>query len=686
MTLGDIAVLARVKRPVVTVWRGRPHVEAGPFPEPAARIDGQDRFARTQIVEWLRRSGRGNNPEVGADAALHARPPVPTPAGGALAEALLAVAASSGEQIAGLDRDDLLDLAEEIDPDDRFATRELTSAGQSDVLATAGYVDALLGAARGPQEALAHLRRDPSWFSRTPDSTAPAPAVVRLVGALAQALADPLRTAGRVPVADPTGCGADLVLGVLAARSSESHEGVLARPVAAGEDEPRIAATRESWRTLTIHGAPPEAIDTDAEAHIDIPGTAVIVARYPHPGASTLTPDELLEAVEDVLVQLRPDQRAVVLGPATVLTDSFGSRPAERMRRGILDTGRLRALVRLGRGSAVAAPQRRLALWVFGPAPPGNFKNDGRTAVADLAGLDLDEVRDDLVSDVLAAVEDRPLPQAGAADETQGRAHVFQVARYQRTFAVLARDGDLVPRDLHATPRRPGPHRQAGLAALVQSVAAPLPGVQLRTRAETGPRFGHSVTVRELLDAGRVRLVAGTRLGEEEIRTPDATGGLLVVGVPELGGQVPLGRRVVDHLAFTAAHPRAARTEAGDVIFCAGSTSGAWVDLRGGTVVHAPARALRVVSDDSRPDRVIPQVLATDLARGSGPDWRAFAARLVPAAVAQPLTGLLDEIAQAAHAARQRADALTRLSELLADESIDGRLTAMMDSTELEGH
>lgn len=686
MTLGEVARLARVQRPVVTMWRRRPHPSAGHFPSPV-ELSGQRRFARSKVVAWLQASGRGNNREVAADAALHARPPVPTPAGGALAEALLLVASSADVPLADLDRDDLLDLAEEVDPDDRVAFLEIAAASERDVVASAAYVDALLGASHGPAEALGHLRRDPSRFGRTSEPTAPAQDVVRLVGALAQALADPLRESGPVPMADPTGGGADVVLGALEARGPDLHEGALARPVATADSASRAGATRESWRTLAIHGAMPEPIDVDDEGRVDIVGRAVIVARYPHPGAPALTPEQLLEEVDDVLVQLKDEQRAVVLGPAPILTDALGSTRAQRMRRRILDTGRLRAAMRLGRGSSPSAPQQRLGMWVFGPTPLGNFRGVGRTAVADLAGLDLADVREDLVSDVVAAVEDRPLPHVGGVDETQGRAHIFRVARYQRTFSVLARDGDLVPRDLHAAPRRARAHAPVNPSAAAAAVAAPLNGVAVRLSTEASLPRGRVVTLRELLDEGRLRVVAGTRLAESEVLTPEqAVGGLTVVGVPELSGQQRPGGRVVDHLAFTAAHPRAVRTEAGDVVFCAGPTPGAWVDARGGTVVEAPARALRVVPDDAGPDRVVPRILAADLARGRGAQWRTFPARLVPVVTADTLTEVLDSIALARDEALRRADALAHLAELLADGTVDGRLTAMMDSVALEGH
>ncbi len=113
-------------------------------------------------------------------------------------------------------------------------------------------------------------------------------------------------------------------------------------------------------------------------------------------------------------MQLKPEQRAIVLGPATVLTDALGDGRAESIRYGMLNSGRLRALIRLDGGSSAAAPQRRLALWVIGPSPRADVRA-GYTAVADLAGLDLATVTGDLVADVIAALEDRPQSAPDAA-------------------------------------------------------------------------------------------------------------------------------------------------------------------------------------------------------------------------------------------------------------------------------
>lgn len=83
---------------------------------------------------------------------------------------------------------------------------------------------------------------------------------------------------------------------------------------------------------------------------------------------------------------------------------------------------------------------------------------------------------------------------------------------------------------------------------------------------------------------------------------------------------------------------------------------------------------------------MVPSVLAADLARGRGSEWRAFPARLVPVVTADTLTEVLDALAVARDEALRRADALAHLTELLADGTVDGRLTAMMDPVDPEGH
>ena len=68
MTMRDIAGLARVQRPVVTVWRRRARATPHPFPTSHLRRDGQELFLREEVVAWLEETHRGNNPDVRVEA------------------------------------------------------------------------------------------------------------------------------------------------------------------------------------------------------------------------------------------------------------------------------------------------------------------------------------------------------------------------------------------------------------------------------------------------------------------------------------------------------------------------------------------------------------------------------------------------------------------------------------------
>ena len=151
MTMSDIAALAGVRRPVVSVWRKRPVVagETVPFPDPVTARGGVEEFAGDEIVAWLERTGRGNNPEVRADAAAYLRLPALTTAKVSVEDAitaLLCLKARTGATLAALDPDGVLDLADEADPDDEVLFREVEALGDH-LPMLASYVDDLTDAA-----------------------------------------------------------------------------------------------------------------------------------------------------------------------------------------------------------------------------------------------------------------------------------------------------------------------------------------------------------------------------------------------------------------------------------------------------------------------------------------------------------------------------------------------------------
>jgi hypothetical protein len=57
MTMSDVAALARVQRPVVSVWRSRAAATEIPFPAPVTHDRGQDLFDAALIGAWLAETG-----------------------------------------------------------------------------------------------------------------------------------------------------------------------------------------------------------------------------------------------------------------------------------------------------------------------------------------------------------------------------------------------------------------------------------------------------------------------------------------------------------------------------------------------------------------------------------------------------------------------------------------------------
>ncbi len=154
LTLQDVADLAKVRRPVVSMWRNRPMVRgvSMPFPEPVGVVDGVARFARGDVVDWLARTGRGNNADFSDDA-----PALAVPDGAALEEAvtLLCWYVLTGEELAGTTVEARVRRAEECDPEDSLLLREIRRLRPSNAFLE--YVDDLVEASFGPADALARL-------------------------------------------------------------------------------------------------------------------------------------------------------------------------------------------------------------------------------------------------------------------------------------------------------------------------------------------------------------------------------------------------------------------------------------------------------------------------------------------------------------------------------------------------
>src|SRR5665647_3041893 len=163
ISLADVARLAKVQRPAVSMWRSRSAASDSPFPRAIDRAGAQERFDSEQVGSWLELTGRGNNPDARADVAAFA-----SLAGISLLgderlfsglTAMLALKAVTGGQLAGLDAEALLDLADNADPDDALLLREVTALGE-DLPALALHADSLADAAFSPAGAFERLMSD----------------------------------------------------------------------------------------------------------------------------------------------------------------------------------------------------------------------------------------------------------------------------------------------------------------------------------------------------------------------------------------------------------------------------------------------------------------------------------------------------------------------------------------------
>lgn len=640
MSLGDVALLTRVQRPVASVWRSRSIGSPLPFPEPVRQVGGEDRFDAEAVVAWLEQTGRGNHDDVRADVANFATPPdvvlhgdEPAYAG---LSALLCLKAMTDRALAGLDDRALIELARSADPADGFLVSEITELGGRRA-PLAEYADLLAEAAFGPEEALDRLLEQRFRLGqRELISVAVAAPAAGLVVVLARALA---RECGSEPpvYVEAAGSAGDLVLAVARADVDLGAEVV---QLGAGGRASRLLSRR--LRTREIHVT---AARSAAEA-----GPAVLIAHHAAVGTGSAAREAALDAVDEIAVSLTPDQRAVVVAAAALLVDPLRERSLQELRGRVLRIGRVRALVRLPAGLVPHRSREALAMWVLGPDQSGHEVEDRRVAVVDisdapLTALVIDQVRDD----VLAALGPPEL----------ARAHSYALARWVPTSFLLAQRGSLMSRR-SPTPR--AGHDGAAVILLLEdlrrSVAGPdlLGGLGIEPGQDaTNPPFA----VAEAERRGLLRVLPGNREGFDLV--PD--GGVPVLGVDELLGHSTLGTRRVDRLAFLGGHRPGRLTEPGDVVFCTSPRPRAAVDAAGGSAVQSPARVLRI--EASYGEGLSPYVLASAINAQleTSRSWRDWLLPQVASAQTQLASRALQALEQEQERLRTRLGHLDRLRD-----------------------
>ena len=606
LTMSDIAALAQVKRPVVTMWTRRYSGIDRPFPAPSQTCGKQRRYDGDEVVRWIRSRNLGNNEALEETIALHAALDTGDEFGEDVVfdglSALLCLKWYLGGQLSEYAAAELLDEADETDPDDEFLYSELEALGES-LTMFAEYTDLMVDSAYGPKRAFESLmaQSNRSSIEELP-ATRLAPQCLTLCGAITAALTDP----DHHVYVDPSAGSSDMLVAVRDALPE------YAEPTSTiNETTSRLA--RLSRRRLTVHGwaqkrPPREGFTTGFE----LPGPSAFVVQYPT--ASTLghSDSQILAEIDDIVVQMSDDHVAVVLAPASALLDAQKDPEAARLRSDILRSDRVRAAIRLPEGLLPARPGTSLALWVLGPASDAVKPADRWSVVVDVGSRELDSATTDgLVSDVLAAMGDWKSIQA----------HAFQFGVLMKTSVLLAEDkrGLMPTRIRRPRGRRFGPD----LAAQVLEHSDAYRRTQLQLRREVrlpveyrDPDGSQLPTLGELAASRELKVLGGHRIEPEHVVLG---GAVRVLGLDEALGDVAIGRRGMDRLVFTAAYPSARYTEPGDIVFCSGARFGAVVDHEGSSVVVFPARVIRIT--DASSSGLIPDVIAAHL-NSSGLDSR----------------------------------------------------------------
>lgn len=621
ISLPQIAALAKVRRPVVSVWRTRFSTGPNAFPAAAEVLAGREYFNAREVAEWLVETSHGNNPGAVADAAAFAMHDVEdfTAERRGAIEALLALRVCDGTLLTA---GDLRERAHRADPRDEALLSEIVAVADDGDLAA--FAEQMIDAAYSPRGAWDALQSRQSASGTDGTAGALSTSGADLIARLAQSLT----ATEDIVLADPAG---DLSSGDLFAVTAER----------AGDaaDLHVPPTSRRLRRRLMVQGRSPLLI-AEPPHHTR---SAVWIARL-----RGISPEAELAHLEDLLVGLSDEQILIVVGPDSVLTETLGG-PAETSREYALRSGRVRGIVRLPAGLVPTAVRQSLAIWVIGGPQGGTPLADRFTVVGDLRGALLTEARrQDLVSDLAVSL--------GTVREAMS--HAFRFVRFVRTSTLLASGSSLVAA---SHPHRARPQASpAELTALVDQRVADLddPSLAITLQAPS-QRQERSVALANAVAAREARLLSGARLQADDTSADD---GYPVIGREEVRAGAASARRI-DRVRVALDYPRAQLTLPGDVIVVTGPTPAALVDPDGSSIVEYPARILRLFADT-----LAPEVAAADINANAEPiPWRRWNLRRVPAGQKASLQAALADITTARRIAEQRAAELGELETLVAD-------------------
>jgi hypothetical protein len=614
----DIADLARVRRPVVSMWRNRPTVRGRllPFPEPLEVAGGVERFSRDDIVDWLERTGRGNNEEARLDA-----PALSMPVGTSLERlvTLLCLRTCTGEELAESTERERDLLARGVDPRDEFMVNELRAVKATKEQLR--YIDDLVEASYGPAEALARLESGSTGRAiGVRDLTTGALDLLRTVS---KACGDHLDPEG-VPLVH-TGSSAMLTLALagdfahlVVAPGDAEHRGLRRRAAIQGI-EMSAASAGPSVRVLSVVG---------------------------------LDSADALDALDDVVVDLDHGDIAVAVGPASLLCDELRG-AQERERAQTLRQGNLAMALRLPRGMWREAYRQALGIWICvgGRSAP-------RPLVADLGALLRHEMDlGDLAADVTGAL-------------AHGEARSFRYARPHELRMILS-DQAVVPRGVRSIPIRTSDADSAleRIHAATLATAEPLSGFDVLAEAAPGSRVVRRRSLSELKNERHVSVRRGSRIDPTHA-DPLGTVAVLCADSDAEGFKL-------DPFDALRLYPRAVRTEPGDVVFVDRPRPRALVDARGGSLVASPSKILRL----SPTAGIGPNAAAAIINHlpAEVDEWQAWSLPILDRAEADQLDKVITAAAEHEASVRQRLDAVRNLVTVMINGVADGAVTLRTD-------
>lgn len=623
LTMQQVADLARVQRPVVSMWRTR-HAD---FPQPETETPAT--FDAVKVASWLASTRRGNNPDAGIDALIHSSRMDAVRARLDDASALLLLQTLLGEPVVDLDPGRVLEVVVDSGLGDLLPL-DTVLAAHSDAELVAD-VDALVEAGYSGETVLWRLVDS---LRRPAEPLAPATLTeggCRLVGCLLQELT---RDASRGVL--PHGSEALAVL----AQTTGADEGLGTR---LSFEATGTAAQPEA----VIHRAFAARGDTVVSA--DEHGARVHL--FIKTGASPAEAAAFFADLEQVGQALGRRDVALVLAPAEWLIDVRPpGDPVRAARRAFFNieeasppsrdkyVAPLRYAATLPKGLLAYGGRRRLALYVL--ASSRQEASEAFTTYGDHSGHALDTAEcAELAADVMAAI-------AGEREK-----HAFLRAGHQRT-ATLLRGENLATTASVPAPRDGGEALAAAWEAEAAAGGSLAPGVSLESAGLLTPN--EPVLWSQVIGTyADVR--SGYRVADELCAAPS---GAVVIGPGEVRGVRAVGSRRIDRLVVEQAVPHAKFTEPGDVVFVSAGGAAAIVDRRGGSLVQAPARVLRARRADRRNACLAPAVAAFDICAQKGSDIGGWRLHLTPVGQSDGVTRVAASVEARRASLRAQLDAL----------------------------